>query len=140
MKVRWLRINNTWKSQQITYSKFSCFFSISQSKYLSYGMCPLRPLFRLNKLPFLNRQDKPSDFPGFSKTGFRVGNKGRAIVKLGTEDMFIDCLKQNPQSHIFALLGRQFPNIRTFVQCRNHNIFPSFRVVFALKAKTIFKT
>jgi hypothetical protein len=43
--------------------------------------------FRLNKPPFLNRQGKPGDFPGFSKTGFGVGNKGRAIVRLGTEDV-----------------------------------------------------
>jgi hypothetical protein len=29
------------------------------------------------------------EFPGFCKTGFGVGNKGCAIVRLETEDVFL---------------------------------------------------
>jgi hypothetical protein len=44
-------------------------------------------LFRLDKPPFLNRQEKPGDFPGFCKTGFGFRKKNCTIVGLRTQDV-----------------------------------------------------
>jgi hypothetical protein len=44
--------------------------------------------FRLTEPPFLNHKESREKFPGFYETGYRDGNKSRAIGSLGTEDDF----------------------------------------------------
>ncbi len=55
---------------------------------------------------FLNWQGNLNDFPGFSKTGFVVGNKGCAFFRLGTEDMLSWLFQYRNGSAAFSLLNK----------------------------------